>query len=144
MRYWNGPASKTLADTRRVLGWLSKTSSRYNSLAWAVADTSSGRLTGMVNYHNREARMARLEIGYLIARDQQRKGFGAEAVSALIDCCTRDLKVHRVAALIHPENVASIALAEALGFRCEGGPLVDYACVDGVFHSVMVYARVGV
>ena len=33
--------------------------------------------------------------------------------------------MHRIEALIHPDNVASIRLVERLGFRCEGGPLRD-------------------
>ena len=97
----------------------------------------------MVNYHHREAGNRRLEIGYVIAPRHQGKGFGREAVAALIDHCSGPLGVHRIDALIEPDNLASIALAESLGFRCEGGPLSDYWRVGERWLSPMIYARIG-
>jgi ribosomal-protein-alanine N-acetyltransferase len=142
MRYWNVPASKTLAETQKVPLWLAKTSSPYDHLAWAVADRGTDRCIGMVSYHHREAGNRRLEIGYCIAPGHQRRGFATEAVGAVIGYCTGTLGVHRIEAMIHTENVASMRLVERLGFRCEGGPLRDYWCVGGRYASVMVYALV--
>ena len=47
--------------------------------------------------------------------------------------------MHRVQALIHPDNAASIRLAEGLGFRCEGGPLRDYWRIGDRYAGVMMY-----
>jgi len=74
MRYWNFPASKTVAETERALGWLAKTSSPYDHLAWTVADPADNQCIGMVNYHHREVRNRRLEIGHIIGRKHQGKG----------------------------------------------------------------------
>src|ERR687891_148930 len=41
-----------------------------------------------------------------------------------------DLGVHKVEALIRPENKPSAALAKRLGFRLEGGPIRDRWQVD--------------
>jgi len=98
MRYWNFPASKTAAETEKVLGWLAKTSSPYDHLAWTVADRADDQCIGMVNYHHREVRNRRLEIGYIIGRKHQGKGFGTEAVHALIQYCTDELATHRIEA----------------------------------------------
>jgi ribosomal-protein-alanine N-acetyltransferase len=62
-----------------------------------------------------------------------------EAMQALLAYYFEELAVHRVQALIHPENTASIRLAERLGFRCEGGPLRDYWRVGETYASVMMY-----
>lgn len=143
MRYWNFPSSYSLAETEKIMGWLGKASSPYSTLAWTVARKTDDACIGMVNYHNREARHARLDIGYIIAPGEQRRGLGAEAVAALVAYCEGTLKVHRITALIHPDNVASIALAEAAGFALEGGPLKDFWRVGEEWRSVMVYARLG-
>lgn len=143
MQYWNVPPSATLADTQKALEWLGKTSSPYDHLAWAIASKRDDRCIGMVNYHHREARNRRLEIGYCLAPKQQTKGLATEAVAAVADYCRNEIGVHRIEAMIHTENAASMRLVERLGFRCEGGPLRDYWCVDGVYASVMVYALVG-
>ncbi|HLQ93590.1 MAG TPA: GNAT family protein, partial [Xanthobacteraceae bacterium] len=70
------------------------------------------------------------------------KGIGTEAVQALLDYCTDKLDVHRVDALIHPDNIASIRLVKRLEFRCEGGPLTDYWRLGDRYLSVMIYARI--
>jgi [ribosomal protein S5]-alanine N-acetyltransferase len=47
--------------------------------------------------------------------------------------------VHKVEALIAPENKLSAALAKRLGFRLEGGPIRDRWFVSGRWLSVMLY-----
>ena len=140
MRYWNFPPCKTEAESERWVKILSKTTSPYDFLAWAVADKRSDRCIGMVNYHHREAHNRRLEIGYILAPAQQGRGLMTEAMQAMLAHCFEELAVHRVQALIHPDNAASIRLAERLGFRCEGGPLRDYWRVGDGYMSVMMYA----
>ena len=142
MRYWNFPACKTEAETEPKLRYLAKTSSPYDYLAWAVADKRSDRCIGLVNYHHREARNEKLEIGYILAPAQQGRGLMTEAVAALIAYCFDELAAHRIEALIHPDNVASIRLVERLGFLCEGGPLRDRWRRDDGYMSVMMYARI--
>jgi [ribosomal protein S5]-alanine N-acetyltransferase len=140
MRYWNFPPCETEAESARWLGILEKNTSPYQYLAWAVADKRSDRCIGMVNYHHREAQNRRLEVGYIVDPAQQRRGLMTEAMQGLLAYCFEELAVHRVQALIHPDNAASIALATRLGFRCEGGPLRDYWRVGDGFLDVMMYA----
>lgn len=71
-----------------------------------------------------------LEIGYWIARDYWRKGYGTEAALALKDYGTRKLKRERFIALIQPANRASIKIANKLNMGLEkriilGGQDVD-------------------
>jgi ribosomal-protein-alanine N-acetyltransferase len=140
MRFWNFPACTSKAETAKTIPWLSKATSRSDYLSWAVADRTDDRCLGLVNYHHREARHRRLEIGYIIAPARQRQGLGAEAVSAMIDFCIEQLGVRRIEAKIDPANTASIHMAERLGFVCEGGPLRDYWFVQGRYLSPMIYA----
>ena len=140
MRFWDFPTCKTISETEKVLAWLGKTTSPYERLAWAVADRSKDRCIGMLNYHHREARNKRLELGYIVAPGHQGRGLGTEATRAVLDYCVGTLGAHRVHALINPENRASIKLAERLGFRCEGGPLTDYWCVAGRYLDAMLWA----
>jgi ribosomal-protein-alanine N-acetyltransferase len=140
MRYWNFPPCKTRAETQRWVKILAKNTSPYAFLAWAVADKRSDRCIGMINYHHREAQNRRLELGYILAPAHQGRGLMTEAVEALLAYCFEELNVHRVHALIHPDNAASIRLVMRLGFRCEGGPLRDYWRVGDEYASVMMYA----
>jgi aminoglycoside 6'-N-acetyltransferase len=59
-------------------------------------------------------------IGYTLAPEHQGRGIAAEAVGATIDWLFGVRKVHRVAATIDPDNVASARVLERNGFRYIG------------------------
>jgi RimJ/RimL family protein N-acetyltransferase len=59
-------------------------------------------------------------IGYTLAPESQGHGYAAEAVRAVVDWLFTTRKVHRVAATIDPENVASARVLERNGFRYIG------------------------
>ncbi len=91
--------------------------------AWRrVGIDESGRIVGgcavysIVRGFTMEA-----SIHWWISADAQRKSFGTEIVSAAIAHATADLPtglgLHTLNATIAPDNVASIALAQRVGFR---------------------------
>ena len=88
MRYWNFPPCETEAESARWVKIMEKNTSPYQFLAWAVADKRSDKCIGMVNYHHREARNAKLEIGYILASAQQ-DGLMKEALEALLASASR-------------------------------------------------------
>jgi RimJ/RimL family protein N-acetyltransferase len=59
------------------------------------------------------------EIGFTLARAHQRQGYAEEALRRLLDFLFRDLKKHRVIAIVDVENSAAIRLLERLSFRRE-------------------------
>jgi ribosomal-protein-alanine N-acetyltransferase len=142
MRFWDFPALSSVAETERAVRWAMK-HNPYAYGVWAVAAKDGDRCLGLVNYHHREQRNRRLEVGYILARAHWRQGLMTEAMTALLDYCFEALRVRRVEALIHPANTASIRLAEGLGFRCESGPLRDRLLVGDTFHDQVMYALVG-
>jgi [ribosomal protein S5]-alanine N-acetyltransferase len=139
MRYWDFPPSKSSTETARWVKALGDPKSPHTWLGWALARKGSDRCIGMVNYHHRETRNRRLEIGYILIPSLQGKGFMTEALQAILTYCFMDLNVHRVEAIIDPGNAASIRLATRLGFRLEGGPLRDYWRVGETYRSTMMY-----
>ncbi len=140
VRFWDFSACESIAETKRWVRVLAKTTSAYDSLAWAVADASTDECIGMVNYHHREARYRRLEIGYILNAKWHGRGLMSEAVQALMTHCVDHLKTRRIAAIIHPQNAASIRLVGRLGFELEGGPLRDYWRVGSTYMSPMLYS----
>jgi RimJ/RimL family protein N-acetyltransferase len=59
-------------------------------------------------------------VGYTLAPESQGQGYAVEAVRAVVDWLFTTRKVHRVAATIDPENVASARVLERNGFRYIG------------------------
>jgi ribosomal-protein-alanine N-acetyltransferase len=138
LRYWNEPPSANLANTRRMLRWHLPYRPR-NYAIWAVALKRSDKVIGMINYHQRLLRVRRVDVGWLLLPGVQGKGYMTEAGHALLRHLFDDLGLHKIEALIHPDNSASTALAERLGFRLEGGPIRDRWRVGEQWHSVMLY-----
>jgi RimJ/RimL family protein N-acetyltransferase len=85
------------------------------------------------------------EIGYTFAVANQGRGFATEAVAALIDHLFDDVGVARVAASLHPDNVASAMVLERTGFHYEGqtrlshwlGEGDDAVNSDGMFYGLV-------
>src|SRR5262245_30322460 len=83
LRYWSTPASTGLEATRRMMRWhLVYRPGSY--VIWAVEERKSGKVIGMINYHRRELREKRVDVGWLMLPQQQGKGYMTEAGRALL------------------------------------------------------------
>lgn len=85
----------------------------------AVCLRKGGELIGDCGLHFPLNESWQAEIGYTIAPRRQRRGYGLEAVRALLDYLFTGLSKHRVYASLDPRNRASVALLERLGMRRE-------------------------
>jgi RimJ/RimL family protein N-acetyltransferase len=79
-----------------------------------------GELIGDLGVHFLPPDNLQTEIGFTVAPEHQRHGYGTEAVRAAIDYLFGALHKHRVIASVAPENAASRALLERIGMRMEG------------------------
>lgn len=57
------------------------------------------------------------EVGWVIARKHWRKGYGKEAVQAVLTYAFETLESEEVIHIIHPDNLPSQALAASIGSR---------------------------
>ena len=102
-------------------------------IAATLADELIGDVAVRLSDDGRTAR-----IGYTVARAHQRRGFGVEAVGAVVARLFGS-GLHRVQASLDARNVASARLLERLGFRHEGTE-VSAELADGEWCDVAHYA----
>ena len=143
LSYWSVEPSPDMDRTRTMLRWHLAYRPQYYVM-WAIEERAAkrgkgGGAIGMINYHRRDLREKRVDVGWLMLPGHQGKGYAAEAARALLRYLFDDLGIHKVEALIAPDNKPSAALAKRLGFRLEGGPLRDRWLVSGRWLSVMIY-----
>ena len=138
MRFWDGPTSRSLAETEERIHRSMAVDPSWH-VAWALCSRQDGQFVGMINYHARQDAHRRLALGWILVPRCERQGYMAEAVRALLEYCFDALEMHRVEAEIEPANVRSIRLAERLGFRREG-LLRDRLWVSGEPRSIFMYA----
>ncbi len=141
LRYWGVDPSPSPSATRLMLAWHLTYHPRQYAL-WALEERKTRKVIGMINYHRRDLRERRVDVGWLMLPSRQGRGLMFEAGRALIRHLIDDLGVHKMEALIRAENEPSAALARRLGFRLEGGPIRDRWFKDGRWHDVMLYGLV--
>ncbi|QYH34582.1 GNAT family N-acetyltransferase [Salinibacterium sp. M195] len=85
----------------------------------ALAIEHEGELIGDVSLHLRSVALSSrsAEISWILHPDQYGQGYAGEAAAAMMEFAFTRVKVQWLVAVIEENNVASIALAERLGFR---------------------------
>ena len=86
---------------------------------FAVEEKESGRFAGRIGFLN-PAGWPGFEIGWTLAREFWGKGYAIEGAQRALDFAFKELDRSHVISLIHPENAASIRVAERLGEKVEG------------------------
>jgi RimJ/RimL family protein N-acetyltransferase len=91
---------------------------------WAVEHRETGSFLGVTGF-SEPAGWPGFELSWMLARPWWGHGYATEGARAALDYAFTVLKKNRVISLIHPENRASIRVAERLGERLQGR--VDHA-----------------
>ncbi len=89
-------------------------------LATVIIDADDGQLLGAVGLHGIDSAGGRCSAGYWLAAAARGKGLATRAVRLLCQYAFADLAVARIELWIEPENTASLAVAERVGFEREG------------------------
>lgn len=93
----------------------------YGYGMWVICDRETGNLIGRAGIeHRQDEDGVCMELGYIIGRAYQGKGYAVEVCSAILEYAAQELEIEQMHCFIHPQNAASIRVAEKLGFtRCE-------------------------
>ncbi len=86
---------------------------------WAVEEKASGELIGRMGFFYPEG-WPGFEAGWTLARESWGKGYATEGARRMLDHAFREMRREHVISLIHPENEASIRVAEKMGETLEG------------------------
>lgn len=87
----------------------------YEYGLWTVLEQTSGEVIGRAGISWREDTET-AELGYVIAKPFQRKGYAYEVCSAILEYAAKELVMEEVSAYIKEENEPSKALCRKLGF----------------------------
>src|SRR5438552_4208141 len=86
---------------------------------WAAAERSSGTLAGRIGFWNPEG-WPGIEVGWSLRRSFWGRGYATEGARTALQFAFTELQQPHVISLIHPENAASIRVAQRLGERLHG------------------------
>lgn len=114
MRYWSSAPHGSVEETR---AYLDPREDHQDWRGWSITLKGDDKAIGTLAATTRRPGVA--EIGYLLVREHWSRGYAREAVKALIDLLFAEGH-RRVFADTDPDNAASIAMLEQLGFKREG------------------------
>ena len=99
-----------------------------------------GRFSGQLTIGNvTHGALRSAWIGYWVSRQVIGGGVATGALALGLDHCFSAVKLHRVEATVRPENGASRAVLDKVGFR-EEGLLRRYLDVDGAWRDHLLVA----
>lgn len=91
---------------------------------WAIEERASGRLIGETGFHELKRGLTppiegTPEAGWMLAPDLHGQGYAREAVAAIHAWGDRHFGTGSTVCIIHPDNAASLRVAEACGYLAE-------------------------
>lgn len=90
----------------------------YEYGTWIIIEKKQGNIIGRAGLESYdENENGALELGYLIAEEYQRQGYGYEVCSAVLKFAEETLGITLIDANIEKENIASLCLCKKLGFH---------------------------
>ena len=106
---------------------------------FAIWKQETQRYIGDIWVESRDWSVPRCDIGYLIVKDQLRKGFATEATRAGLRFIFNDLKANKVGLTCNADNVGSCRVAERCGFVREGRLRADVKRGDDTLVDKLYY-----
>jgi ribosomal-protein-alanine N-acetyltransferase len=136
---WSSDTLTRKAFLRRLRAYAMNTQAdaSYSFFIFRAADNVL--LGGVSINHVRRGISQTCSIGYWIGEPYARHGYMTEAVSGLLEFAFDHLRLHRIGAACLPNNEASRALLEKLGFT-EEGYARKYLRINGEWHDHVLYA----
>ncbi|MDE6026353.1 MAG: GNAT family N-acetyltransferase [Lachnospiraceae bacterium] len=99
---------------REYMAYLSNKFIRY----FIYSDKNPSRIIGAINYNiMNNGKNDYAELGYKVDIMYQQQGIAYKACLSTFDILANEYGIDRIDARIHPHNIASIRLAEKIGFK---------------------------
>ncbi|WP_090141671.1 GNAT family N-acetyltransferase [Limnohabitans sp. DM1] len=140
MRWFGSDPIRDLdGATKLVATFASWRKEPVSGARWALELKDQAGLIGTCGLFRWNRNWKSCIVGYEIAAAHQGRGYVKEALIAIITWGFREVQLNRIEAQVHPDNSASLALLEALGFQQEGRQR-EAGYWAGQHHDLLQYA----
>ena len=93
---------------------------RIDFCYWAIEMKSSGDLIGEIDLYNFDFATENCEVSYSLGYKWWNKGYGTEALKAIVDFAFIQMNVHKISAAHNIDNPASGRIMQKAGMEQEG------------------------
>ncbi|HUM09477.1 MAG TPA: GNAT family N-acetyltransferase [Myxococcaceae bacterium] len=138
VRYLGRPV-QTLEQVQTRVARMREDIERGEAAFWVMTEPGADRALAYLGFFRWDAPHQSAELGYVLAPARWGQGLMREVLPVLVRHGFEVLGLHRMEARIDPGNVASIRLAERLGFRLEGRLRDRTLNEDGTREALLVF-----
>ncbi len=117
--------------------------STYNRsfVFFQLIDKASSNIIGGAGFHTWATDHKRAEIGYEITDEAFKKqGLMTEAVSAILKYGFTVMHLHRIEAIVGPDNIPSLKIVAHFNFIKEG-ILKEHYLVNGIYEDSIIFSK---
>ena len=114
------PHPYTMKDARDWIKHNKETWKKKKDYSFGIELKAERKIIGSIGLHKIDRFQGNAEIGYWIGANYHQKGYGSEALKALINFSFNKLKLRRLEAGVFAGNPSSGKLLEKFGFKLEG------------------------
>jgi len=116
-KYLDRQVSKTIDDARNFINKVNENINKNDSLYWAITLSDKNILVGTICLFSFSDENNKCEIGYELLTNFQGQGIMKEAVEKVIDYAFNTIKVQKIEAFFHRDNLSSIRLLDKFSFK---------------------------
>jgi RimJ/RimL family protein N-acetyltransferase len=120
MRYWSHEPFEKPEEAEEYIGSIDRGFAERTLFQWAITEPADDALIGTVTLTAWDRTHRHAEIGFVLHPDAWGRGYGSEAVRAVLAFGFERMDLHRVEAELDPRNAASARLLRGLGFSYDG------------------------
>lgn len=138
-KYYGMSNLTEMAEAEKIIKSFRQTFESGRGIRWGIIVKETGAFIGTVGLNNLNLKSKKAEIGFELHPSYWNKGYVSEAVKEVLAYCFGQLGLFRLGAVTFPENGASIALLQKLGFEKEG-MLRGYLYQDDCSHDAFIFS----
>jgi ribosomal-protein-alanine N-acetyltransferase len=116
-KYLGRQASRTIEDAITFINNINDNIKRNDSIYWAITLTNSKIFVGTICLFDFSNEKNKCEIGYELLTNFQGQGIMQEATTKVIDFAFQTMRLKKIEAITHNDNLNSIKLLTKLDFK---------------------------
>lgn len=124
-RYLDRHPARTIDDARSFINKVNENIQKNEALYWAITLSGSQTLAGTICLFSFSEELGKCEIGYELLGDFQGQGLMQEALQTVIAYGFQAIKLQKIEAITHKDNLRSAKLLEKFSFRKSTEPVPE-------------------
>lgn len=113
-------AHKSISETEVRVAEIVSNYEKQDFCYWGIQLKEGGQLIGCIDFYNFDMLTENCNVGYSLGFDWWNKGYGTEALKAIVEFGFRHMNIHKISAAHNTDNPASGVIMSKVGMKQEG------------------------